>query len=168
VTIAVVAERGPIRFTRAPVGLGKDEEEEGNKNRSRWQRQGGKGSAGSSSGKNTQNDDDSAPGRGKKYVTLKLIDFGGGKKTVRGGDAFLNLLLFEADGFDFVEREKVYRGGSGGAFERMMDVREGDVVVLLNPRVLKPYQVLLFNRFYFILFYSLICLWINSAPRRPP
>lgn len=152
VTIAVVAERGPIRFTRAPVGVGKDEEEEDNKNRSRWQRQrqGGKGSGGSS-GKNFESDDN-ALGRGKKYVTLRLIDFGGGKKTVRGGDAFLNLLLFEANGFDYVEREKVYRGGSGGAFERMMDVREGDVIVLLNPRVLKPYQVLFFFFFQSFLF----------------
>ena len=95
-------------------------------------------------------------GGGKKYVTLKMIDFGartqrsssGGDRQIRG-DAFLNLILFEADGVDFIGRvgegrgkeERLYKGGSGGAFEKLMDVREGDVVALLNPRVLKPFQV---------------------------
>ncbi|KAG5221149.1 DNA replication licensing factor mcm [Salix suchowensis] len=36
--------------------------------------------------------------------------------------------------------EKVHRGGSGGAFEALSKVKEGDVVALLNPRILKPFQ----------------------------
>ena len=86
---------------------------------------------------------------GKKYVNVKLIDFGarsrssssatGGKATIRG-DAFLTLLLFESDGFDTITKEdggkpqKVYKGGSRGAFEAMSKLKEGDVIALLNPQ----------------------------------
>ncbi|KAJ7042899.1 hypothetical protein C8F04DRAFT_56377 [Mycena alexandri] len=57
----------------------------------------------------------------------------------------LSLLLFESDGWDTVPQDegrpkRVYRGGSRGAFEEMCDLKEGDVVALLNPRVLKPFQ----------------------------
>lgn len=34
-------------------------------------------------------------------------------------------------------------GGSKGVYERMATLREGSVVALLNPRVLKPYSVCL-------------------------
>lgn len=98
-------------------------------------------------------DDGFKPG-GKKYVNMKLIDFGcrsrgssadGGKAKIRG-DAFLSLLLFESDTCDIVTKEdgskqKVYRGGSKGAFERISKLREGAVVALLNPKILKPFQV---------------------------
>ena len=98
-------------------------------------------------------DEGAKPG-GKKYVNLRLIDFGcrsrggsadGGKAKIRG-DAFLSLLLFESDTCDIVvkedgSKEKVYRGGSRGAFERMSKLREGAVVALLNPKILKPFQV---------------------------
>ena len=150
VTIAVIAERGPIRYTKAPVGVDKDEEDV--KGKKKWDMKGKKDKAAPA--------EEERGGRGgKKYVTLKMIDFGarsqtsggGGYKQIRG-DAFLNLILFESDGFDLITREndgrrrgrgeeKVYRGGSGGAFEKLMDVREGDVVALLNPRVLRPFQV---------------------------
>jgi minichromosome maintenance protein 10 len=81
-------------------------------------------------------------------VNLTLIDFGaGGKKGTSRGDASLSLLLFEADSCDTVSKgnnllpEKIYRGGSRGAYETMARLREGSVVALLNPRVLKPLQV---------------------------
>lgn len=142
VTVAVVAERGPIKFTRAPVAI---EREDGDPEGKKPQK--GKGK-----------DNEPAKPSGKKYVNLKLIDFGarsgsssatGGVSTIRG-DAFLTLLLFEADAFDLVPRdngrkpEKVYRGGSRGAFEHLTNVKEGDVVALLNPKILKPFQVSLF------------------------
>lgn len=89
-------------------------------------------------------------------MNIKLVDFGararssssvpGGKATIRG-DAFLSLLLFESDGFDMVttpeakKPQKVYRGGSRGAFEDLSKLGEGDVVALLNPKILKPFQV---------------------------
>ena len=93
-------------------------------------------------------------GGGKKYVNMRLIDFGcrsrgssadGGKAKIRG-DAFLSLLLFESDTCDVVTKEdgtkeKVYRGGSKGAFERISKLKEGAVIALLNPKILKPFQV---------------------------
>lgn len=160
VIIAVVAERGPIRMSKAPVGLTREAEDAG----------GGLGSddefapaAGPSSKPSKLNDKkakakdkDSAPPprSGRKYVTLKLVDFGarsassatGGRAAIRG-DAFLNLLLFESDDVQDVhdpetgKKERVYRGGSRGAFEQMSSLREGSVVALLNPRVLRPFQV---------------------------
>ena len=147
VTIAVVAERSPIRVSRAPVTLGPGEARDpddpdpipspsvpapprnsksGNKNK------------------------DPPPRAGRKYVNLTLIDFGvggGKKKEAPRGDAVLSLLLFESDSCDTVSRgdgllpEKIYRGGGRGAFEAMAKLREGTVVALLNPRVLKPIQV---------------------------
>ena len=134
ITIAVVAERGPIKFTRAPVTI--EAEDGDNKNK--------KGSK--KYGVNEEK-------KGKKYVNLKLIDFGarsssttGGTSVIRG-DAFLTLLLFESDGFDLIPRgdgmkpEKLYKGGSRGAFEHLTKVKEGDVIALLNPKILKPFQV---------------------------
>jgi len=91
---------------------------------------------------------DPPPRAGRKYVNLTLIDFGvGGKKGTSRGDAVLSLLLFESDSYDTVSRgdgllpEKIYKGGGRGAFEAMSKLREGTVIALLNPRVLKPIQV---------------------------
>ena len=161
VTIAVVAERGPVKFSRAPVGIGKDEkstlsdreddldnlkldeppklpgpQQSGNK----WK---GKAKA----------DEETQKPSGKKYINMKLVDFGcrtkssasGGQSVIRG-DAFLTLLLFEADRVDIVERDdgskhKIYIGGSRGAFEKLSRLKEGAVVAFLNPRILKPFQV---------------------------
>ncbi|KAJ7630043.1 hypothetical protein DFH06DRAFT_705294 [Mycena polygramma] len=134
ITIAVVAERGPYKYSKAPVEITPDEED----------------AAKAHKGKAKEPPKPS----GKKYINIKLVDFGaparssssatGGKAVIRG-DAMLSLLLFESDGFDTVPQDegrpkRVYRGGSRGAFEEMCDLKEGDVVALLNPRVLKPFQ----------------------------
>jgi len=131
--VAVIAERGPIKFTRAPVTI---EAEDGDNKK--------KGKAGVNEPEKSF---------GKKYVNLKLINFGarslstiGGASVIRG-DAFLTLLLFKSDGFDLIPREdgmkpeKIYKGGSRGAFEHLTNVKEGDVIALLNPKILKPFQV---------------------------
>ncbi|KAG6902634.1 hypothetical protein C0995_013759 [Termitomyces sp. Mi166 len=141
ITIAVVAERGPLRYSKAPVAVGPEEGDEAAK-KDKWK------------GKGRTNEETAKP-TGKKYVNLKLIDFGsrsrssssatGGKAIIRG-DAFLSLLLFESDSFDLVSEgreskpRKIYKGGSRGAFESMSKLKEGDVIALLNPRILKPYQ----------------------------
>lgn len=156
VTIGVVAERGPIKYSRAPVALNRTEEHDDNsddeqqadptdksKNKFKDKKKGKEGEEGS------------RKPSGRKFVNLKLIDFGarskgsatGGKSVIRG-DAFLSLLLFESESYDVIEKddggkEKVYKGGSRGAFEVMAKLREGSVVALLNPRVLKPFQVCL-------------------------
>jgi minichromosome maintenance protein 10 len=150
VTIAVVAERGPIKLSRAPVGLGPGDGGDEPEHR-------GSGEAsGKGSNQRGKKDASTSGGGRKKYVNFKLIDFGarskssssatGGKSVIRG-DAFLSLLLFESDCYDLETREdggktvKVYRGGSKGAFETMSKLKEGDVIALLNPRILKPFQV---------------------------
>jgi len=70
------------------------------------------------------------------------------------GDAQLNLLLFESDHYDKIIEKvqddngktkekvtKIWKGGSGGAFEECyIKLREGTVVALLNPKVLKPFN----------------------------
>ncbi|KAF8970690.1 hypothetical protein BDZ97DRAFT_1790519 [Flammula alnicola] len=136
ITIAVVAERGPIKFTRAPVKIEAEEGDEKDK-RKQW-----KGKAIAEPEKPS----------GKKFVNLKLVDFGArsgassSSKSIIRGDAFLTLLLFESDSFELIprdddgKRDKVYRGGSRGAFEHLTDVKEGDVIALLNPKILKPFQ----------------------------
>ncbi|KAF8181067.1 hypothetical protein BJ912DRAFT_1044739 [Pholiota molesta] len=103
ITIGVVAERGPIKFTRAPVKIEREEGDESEKRK--WK------------------------GKGKARQSQK-------NRERNSGDAFLTLLLFEADSFEVVDHgdgrkpEKVYRGGVG----------EGDVIALLNPKILKPFQ----------------------------
>ncbi|KAL6299390.1 hypothetical protein BKA93DRAFT_829955 [Sparassis latifolia] len=155
-TIAVVAERGKLKYSQAPVGTGRDDKVQGEEDEELDlpltldgtgkppQRQ---------KGPPRKKPKEEPKPHGKKYVNLKLIDFGcrsrgssdnGGQSMIRG-DAFLSLLLFEADGFDLVtkengKKEKIYKGGSRGAFEKLSMLREGAVVALLNPRILKPFQ----------------------------
>ncbi|KAL1687939.1 hypothetical protein GGG16DRAFT_61049 [Schizophyllum commune] len=131
VTIAVVAERGAVKQTHAPETVDRDDE--------------GKPKRG-------QPPPPEKP-RGKRFISFTLVDFGarksssatGGTSVIRG-DALLRLLLFEADSCDLIKHDdgrkptKVYRGGSRGAFEALSKVKEGDVIALLNPRLLKPFQ----------------------------
>ncbi|KAG2130375.1 hypothetical protein DEU56DRAFT_860462 [Suillus clintonianus] len=150
ITIAVVAERGPVRTTRAPVDIapgddGRASGDEGGTTNGN-DRKAGKDSRAQDSQKQMP-----SKSHGKKYVNMKLIDFGArsrpsstGGASIRG-DAFLTLLLFESDRFDRVTNDdgkvkKVYTGGSKGAFEAMSKLKEGDVIALLNPKVLKPFQ----------------------------
>ncbi|KAF5385678.1 hypothetical protein D9757_005513 [Collybiopsis confluens] len=146
ITIAVVAERGPIKYTNPPVGVGREQEAEAD----------GEPSAnGKEKGRKKGAHKADAPNPRKRYVNVKLIDFGShsssssSTKSQIRGDAFLTLLLFEADSVDLITEEygvklnkpkKVYRGGSGGAFEVMAKLKEGDVIALLNPTIKKPFQ----------------------------
>lgn len=143
VTIAVVAERSPIRVSRAPVSLAPGEARDADDPDPVPNPSVPPPHKGSKSGNK-----DPPPRAGRKYVNLTLIDFGvGGKKGTSRGDAALSLLLFESDSCDTVSRgdgllpEKIYRGGGRGSFEAMAKLREGTVIALLNPRVLKPIQV---------------------------
>jgi len=158
VTIAVVAERGVVKVSKAPVSIGREEDGD-------MDDEGSNELVGDGNGRVSFDDKKPTGAKrkhpvphkpsGKKYVNMKLVDFGarsrssssatGGKAVIRG-DAFLTLLLFESDGYDKVTRdggrpEKVYKGGSRGAFEAMSKLKEGDVVALLNPKILKPFQV---------------------------
>ncbi|KAI0270522.1 hypothetical protein BC834DRAFT_922494 [Gloeopeniophorella convolvens] len=141
VTIAVVAERSPIRVSRAPVTFGQGEERDAD------DPDPAPATAAPPGKKLKPGNNDPPPRAGRKYVNLTLVDFGaGGKKGTSRGDAALSLLLFESDSFDTLSKgdgtlpTKIYKGGSRGAFETMAKLREGSVIALLNPRVLKPLQ----------------------------
>ncbi|KAI0032849.1 hypothetical protein K488DRAFT_85447 [Vararia minispora EC-137] len=150
VTIAVVAERGPVRISRGPTTADRSELHENDSGDESFATPTPQGPQPSKTDRKT---DPPPKSTGRKYVNLKLIDFGarsrgsevGGKATIRG-DAFLSMLLFEADRKEKAPREggglpeTVYKGGSKGAFERMATMPEGAVVALLNPRVLKPFN----------------------------
>ncbi|KAF9502984.1 hypothetical protein BS47DRAFT_906641 [Hydnum rufescens UP504] len=120
VTIAVIAECGPISVSRA---------------------------------KSTADSSGDGPKKtsGCKYLTLKLVDFGHtgsdsqSSKAVIKGDAVLNLILFEADSYSTIRNsdglsDRVYRGGSGRAFEACANFRQGTVIAILNSKILKPFQ----------------------------
>ncbi|KAH7335529.1 hypothetical protein B0J17DRAFT_670528 [Rhizoctonia solani] len=142
VTIAVIAERGQVQVSKRG-NRGGPQKKEGDK---------------STSGQNANedDDDDSRPApREKKYMRLLLVDFGHraseGQPTSKEqtkGDALLSMLLFEADSARTEEGQATkskgkgvtYRGGSGGAFEACAKLREGAVLAILNPRILKPFQ----------------------------
>ncbi|PWN51140.1 hypothetical protein IE53DRAFT_368331 [Violaceomyces palustris] len=101
----------------------------------------------------------------RKYMKIKLVDLsvhqGTDSTGKTRGDSILSLLLFQADevvvgggGGGFVRgevdqflqatrekrRETRYRNGSGGAFEKLCKEREGTVIAIMNPRVLRPWK----------------------------
>ncbi|KAG8948967.1 hypothetical protein FRC04_009168 [Tulasnella sp. 424] len=144
VIIAVVAERGEIQVSQIQASSvdedesleQKDEDGPSNKSSS-WKRPKHKIHGGSNSA--------------KKYVRLQLVDFGhrGRGNGTASGDALLSMLLFEADITSVAPKDAdgvvrgatIYRGGSGGAFEESLPhLREGAVIAILNPRVMRPYQ----------------------------
>ncbi|EUC55690.1 Cdc23 protein, partial [Rhizoctonia solani AG-3 Rhs1AP] len=145
VTIAVIAERGQVQVSKRG-NRGGPQGKKDNKSTS--------GAAGQNT--NEDDDEDSRPApREKKYMRLLLVDFGHrvsegqptpGEQTK--GDALLNMLLFEADSAKTEDGQSTrskgkgvtYKGGSGGAFEACAKLREGAVLAILNPRILKPFQ----------------------------
>ncbi|TBU51989.1 hypothetical protein BD310DRAFT_862590 [Dichomitus squalens] len=162
VTIAVVAERGKMKYTQAPpVGVTHDDKLKQDGDQDKMDELPSLDTPSAQAGssrpppyqKRQKRPEEGGKQGGKKYVNMRLIDFGcrsrgssadGGTAKIRG-DAFLSLLLFESDTCDIVTKEdgtkeKVYRGGSKGAFERISKLREGAVIALLNPKILKPFQ----------------------------
>ncbi|KAG8707048.1 hypothetical protein FRC08_000728 [Ceratobasidium sp. 394] len=148
ITIAVIAERGQVQISKR--GGRKKEDQD----KSKGKQGGGNGETGKARHANEEEDDRPTP-KDKKYMRLLLVDFGHraseGKpapKEQYKGDALLNMLLFEADSARTIDGENgrgkgknvVYKGGSGGAFEKCSKLREGAVLAILNPRILKPFQ----------------------------
>lgn len=146
ITIAVIAERGTISVSRGAKAESESDNEPTNAEPSKLKNDAQK--KGSSSKKKQE-----PPKRiGKKYLTLKLVDFGRRStdaqtgKVAIGGDALVNLILFESDGYTTLKtdegaNERVYRGGSGGAFENSAMLRAGAVIAVMNAKILKPFQV---------------------------
>ncbi|KAI0646031.1 hypothetical protein C8Q79DRAFT_926101, partial [Trametes meyenii] len=135
ITIAVVGERGKMKYTQAPVGVTRDDKplQDDEDRMDELPALDNPPQAGPSSRPPPflrKPKEEPPRSNGKKYVNMKLIDFGcrsagssadGGKAKIRG-DALLSLLLFESDTCDVVTKEdgkteKIYRGGSRGAFE---------------------------------------------------
>ncbi|KIO29732.1 hypothetical protein M407DRAFT_226604 [Tulasnella calospora MUT 4182] len=144
VIIAVVAERGEIQVSQVqPSSIDEDDSLE--------QKDEGGPSKASSSWKRPKHKIHGGSNTGKKYVRLQLVDFGhkGRGNGTASGDALLSMLLFEADIASVAPKDAdgkvrgatIYKGGSGGAFEESLPhMREGAVVAILNPRVMRPYQ----------------------------
>lgn len=141
ITIAVVAERGDIRVSGAKEDIHSDDEEEdetGNKK----VKQGDK-----PKDKETRSKEQWKKRRGpRKYINLRMCSLPPkrpGTSESSGGDALLQLLLFESDAtvHSVADGEKKYRGGSGGAYEKWCNLTAGCVVAILNPRVLRPLKV---------------------------
>ena len=125
----------------------------------------------------SRNDDDGpehAPPKASKFIKFRLVDFGtptADKSGATRGDAMLNMLFFEASSVSEIKEEesksrgkKVYKGGSGGAFEASAKYREGAVIAVLNPVVLRPFQVG-HSR---LILYALSKLIIFRAPKAHP
>lgn len=154
VTIAVIAERGQISVSRVSAKAEADEDISDTEDGSLEALDSKTGQQESKSDTKTKKAK-VAPKRkpsGRKYLTLKLVDFGHrsadsqASKAVIKGDALLNMILFEADSYSTLKdstglSDRVYRGGSGGAFEACAKLREGTVIAVMNAKILKPFQV---------------------------
>jgi minichromosome maintenance protein 10 len=148
VTIAVIAERGDISVSRGAKSGPDDQDGEGANGLETRSHEKLKGDR---KQKRTRPTNNSGSG-GKKYLTLKLVDFGRrssdpqtGKISI-GGDALLNLILFEADNYSAENAGegaagRVHKGGSGGAFENSAMLRAGAVIAVMSAKILKPFQV---------------------------
>src|SRR5258706_1571575 len=125
VTVAVIAHREDVRLSNPPPRKDEDTTQHG-------------------------------PPKNSKYIKLRLVDFGTPTADGTGatrGDAMLNMLLFEASSVYEIKEDdsksrgkKVYKGGSGGAFEASAKYREGAIISVLNPIVLRPFKVGYFHR----------------------
>jgi minichromosome maintenance protein 10 len=117
ITIAVVAEKSPVKLTSPKVRGGDSQPAVGKKYIS------------------------------LKLVDLarRAFDACGAKQTTHG-DALLDMLLFESRTVEIDDddgsTEKQYTGeGSGGAYEACAALSVGTVIAILNPEILKPLAV---------------------------
>lgn len=73
----------------------------------------------------------------KNFCSFSIIDM----NHSQSGNAHIKLLLFAAEKSERdSDGEILYRGGSGGAFEKFWKMKQGTVIALLNPELLKPHQ----------------------------
>lgn len=155
ITIAVIAERGTISVSRGAKAEESDQESDEGPRLAGETSKPKEKSKKKPDAKKKKSDSNKKKSGGKKYLTLKLVDFGRrstdpqtGKITI-GGDALVSLILFESDSYENLNTnegasDRVYRGGSGGAFEQSAALRAGAVIAIMNPKILKPFQASLF------------------------
>lgn len=86
----------------------------------------------------------------RKFIAIRVCSLPSKTQLAKdpgtNGDAVLNLMLFEAETEETVrgggdKTKKVYKGGSGGAFEKWQKLAVGAVVGIINPKIMKPYGV---------------------------
>ncbi|PLW43697.1 hypothetical protein PCASD_08295 [Puccinia coronata f. sp. avenae] len=90
-------------------------------------------------GKTTETVAEEVKPKQKKFVTFKLIDMSSNKIS-SSGSGVINMILFEADcevSNGEEGTQKIYRGGSGGAYEKFWKEQPGSLIAILNPKVLK-------------------------------
>ncbi|KAH7100487.1 hypothetical protein BKA62DRAFT_639912 [Auriculariales sp. MPI-PUGE-AT-0066] len=145
VTVAVVAHRSPILASVSRHN--EDDSVEGNSKKRK---------SGPTKGAEEASASTSQPKSkpiGSRFVRLTLIDFGTRDMATGAvrGDAELNLLLFEHNSngsgprtgqvqYNSVTGQRLNMPGARSAFEDLSNLREGTVVALLNPRILRPQQ----------------------------
>ncbi|GAA6036274.1 hypothetical protein JCM8097_006871 [Rhodosporidiobolus ruineniae] len=158
VVIGVLAQKGEVRFLNSnPYGGKEPKKEEGEEGEEgaeegeadeddsdgdKGKNKKGKSKAASSSSSSGQRDSlYSAPTRRKraqKYLRFELVDFSSARES-SSGTGRLSVMLVEADSVDkHVDEEdgnevNVYKGQSGGAYEKFWKETPGAVVAILNP-----------------------------------
>jgi len=165
VIIGVLAEKSSIRTTKGGKGNNKGSDDENDSDPARTGLQADRKPK-FSKDKATDDSNMPSRNPSRKYLAWKLVDYGnmasapGGDGRTRGtdsGDCVLSLQLFAADeepeaprpdeSKNHVREEvragmpsaptRVYRGGSRGAFEKFWKEREGTVVAIVNPRIMR-------------------------------
>ncbi|EGG03896.1 uncharacterized protein MELLADRAFT_89687 [Melampsora larici-populina 98AG31] len=80
----------------------------------------------------------------RHYINFKLIDMSS-KSISQSGSGMINMILFEAEDVSSTDTidingnptiHKVYRGGSGGAYEKFWKEQPGTLIAILNPKVI--------------------------------
>ncbi|BGP19844.1 hypothetical protein JCM10213v2_007975 [Rhodosporidiobolus nylandii] len=153
VVIGVLAQKGEVRFLNSnpyggkgagPPKEGKDDEDEDDEDdeEAAGGKKKGKGKGRSSAGGGSDSIF-AAPSRKKraqKYLRFDLVDFSSSRAS-SSGHGKLNVMLVEADSVDKSvdddgNEQSVYKGQSGGAYEKFWKESPGAVVAILNPTFL--------------------------------
>ncbi|GAA5980505.1 hypothetical protein JCM11641_003415 [Rhodosporidiobolus odoratus] len=155
VVIGVLAQKGEVRFMNSNPYGGKgapspkmgedgeevgDDEDEDEEEPAGPKRKGGKGGKGGKSAQGAKESLFAAPTRKKrsqKYLRFDLVDFSSSRAS-QSGHGRLNVMLIEADTVDKAidddgNEVNVYKGQSGGAYEKFWKETPGAVVAILNP-----------------------------------
>ncbi|KAH8917088.1 zf-primase-domain-containing protein [Atractiella rhizophila] len=84
----------------------------------------------------TTSSESSSSTKPKRYISFKLLNM----RSPAKGDAIVNVSLFESEQSDERldeegNKTRVYKGGSGGAYERWWKSANGSLIAILNPRI---------------------------------
>lgn len=179
VVIGVLAQKGEVRFLNSnPYGgkppseeklkadAGDDEDEDDDEDEEEAEKSGSKGKGkgkGKKGGAGQYGGDElyAAPSRRKrqqKYLRFDLIDFSSSRAS-QSGAGRLGVMLVEADSVDKAidddgNEQNVYKGQSGGAYEKFWKETPGAVVAIMNPTFL-PYNPVHLSPF--LLFFTSDC-----------